>query len=664
MGALKTIKPSLRRRVQQIYATCSPPHDLGDVYVRDGVLYTKRSNGYAYRYVPNSLPVTIVNSSVSDSTSGYQTMFTVRIPAGTFHQGDTINFAYRLTGAASNYDHRMSFTHTPTYANIVSDYIMTNVPLGNMSITLEAQGDTIFRVVTSNFIYAQGQTTQLINTLNDIVVTFATRFNSTASGRTQNVQDVVVTYTPASTSVPADMSLYRMPDLQPFRNDSPWNIPLDPATTTFENTAPLGPLTKVVRDPYAGKAVKSGQVSVVHWAQCTSQSCLPVYQIQEYDTEQTWNITTAGGSPGVRPCMPSMLNMARSSTSSFRMKSPKGPITTGQSGDACFVMITPDKRYAIEVGSYSYNATTRVHTGVVYFIDLYNYGFNPKYCAYSGLTMFTNTQVNTLLLSSQSGFRNSFRAPAFPLIGGLVRKWELEAGVIDHMIQMQMAETQGLSTVMTCVSASGNTFVVKARNPNVTEADYTSLFSIPNINVRHGGVNYLLTGTTSYNAATAETTFTVQSTITSTGSQLIYGSDNTNGYDRQYQWPGADRDAAANNTVGGYDLLIKLGQVFAIPPSVDVTTLGLTAEGLALARAIQKYGAMVSDIAGNTLGICQTEAGLTGTQQSNLITDAPKIVAQLVAVTNYNATTVRAAYDNAGLTKPKPILPLYNTGVS
>lgn len=50
---------------------------------------------------------------------------------------------------------------------------------------------------------------------------------------------------------------------------------------------------------------------------------------------------------------------------------------------------------------------------------------------------------------------------------------------------------------------------------------------------------------------------------------------------------------------GGYTGSIPMGSLFAIPPSVDITKLGLSPEGLMLAKAMQDYGVYVGDKASN-----------------------------------------------------------------
>lgn len=54
-------------------------------------------------------------------------------------------------------------------------------------------------------------------------------------------------------------------------------------------------------------------------------------------------------------------------------------------------------------------------------------------------------------------------------------------------------------------------------------------------------------------------------------------------------WPARSEDTSNNK----YSGTVPMGSLFAIPPDVDVTKLGLTPEGLALAHALQDYGAYV-----------------------------------------------------------------------
>jgi hypothetical protein len=56
-------------------------------------------------------------------------------------------------------------------------------------------------------------------------------------------------------------------------------------------------------------------------------------------------------------------------------------------------------------------------------------------------------------------------------------------------------------------------------------------------------------------------------------------------------WPASMQDG---NSRGTYSGTIPMGTLLAIPPTVDINSLGLTLEGLIVARALQDYGAYVT----------------------------------------------------------------------
>lgn len=57
-------------------------------------------------------------------------------------------------------------------------------------------------------------------------------------------------------------------------------------------------------------------------------------------------------------------------------------------------------------------------------------------------------------------------------------------------------------------------------------------------------------------------------------------------------WPATEEDGNAARTYRG---ILPMGTYAAIPPGVDVTTLGLSREGVLVARALQRYGTYVVD---------------------------------------------------------------------
>ncbi len=87
------------------------------------------------------------------------------------------------------------------------------------------------------------------------------------------------------------------------------------------------------------------------------------------------------------------------------------------------------------------------------------------------------------------------------------------------------------------------------------------------------------------------------------GGMLRYGGG-PSGYDaagfgtaKGYVWPATEQDY---DSPSGYSGTIPMGQLFTIPKSVNVDALGLSPSARAIAKAIQDYGAYVTDRTGPT----------------------------------------------------------------
>ncbi len=76
-------------------------------------------------------------------------------------------------------------------------------------------------------------------------------------------------------------------------------------------------------------------------------------------------------------------------------------------------------------------------------------------------------------------------------------------------------------------------------------------------------------------------------------------------------WPATSDDQSPD-----YAGVIPMGTRFAIPPSVDVESLGLSPAHLRLARALQKYGLIVVDKSGSP---CMYAEGLEGQAEGNAL---------------------------------------------
>jgi len=99
-------------------------------------------------------------------------------------------------------------------------------------------------------------------------------------------------------------------------------------------------------------------------------------------------------------------------------------------------------------------------------------------------------------------------------------------------------------------------------------------------------------------------------------------------------WPAQGEDTSNNQ----YSGTVPMGSLFAIPPDVDLDTLGLSAEGLALGRALQDYGAYVL-VRASTAALF-AEPSADGTATDRMKSDYQKKLYELLRpVTNNSEST-------------------------
>lgn len=114
-----------------------------------------------------------------------------------------------------------------------------------------------------------------------------------------------------------------------------------------------------------------------------------------------------------------------------------------------------------------------------------------------------------------------------------------------------------------------------------------------------------------------------------------------NGSSKGYVWPATEQDYAASSIYKGN---IPMGALFAIPSTVDVTTLGLSSDwALMLARACQKYGAYNTDT--STLLTFYVEPSAPGDFRSALIANGQS---DLIKIINAMSRVTNSAVDTPG----------------
>jgi len=115
----------------------------------------------------------------------------------------------------------------------------------------------------------------------------------------------------------------------------------------------------------------------------------------------------------------------------------------------------------------------------------------------------------------------------------------------------------------------------------------------------------------------------------------------------QAQWP-----AVCWDTNAGYSGTLPMGALLAIPQSVNINSLGLTPQGLVLARAMQNYGLYISDRGGSGGMTLLAELKATDVRWTNQSNDLNIIKKNLKWVSNNSATT-----PGGGGTPIVPLLP-------
>ena len=130
------------------------------------------------------------------------------------------------------------------------------------------------------------------------------------------------------------------------------------------------------------------------------------------------------------------------------------------------------------------------------------------------------------------------------------------------------------------------------------------------------------------------------------------GSPNSPTFDQSFVWPATWTDGFAYKQPGS----VRMGMLFAIPRSVDLNKLGLNPDALAVARAMQEYGAYVVDYGAPT--IIYMQPGVPESAVQNVKAQADIIKNQLRRVTNVtreNWETWRAS--GQGMGGGSPVVP-------
>lgn len=143
-----------------------------------------------------------------------------------------------------------------------------------------------------------------------------------------------------------------------------------------------------------------------------------------------------------------------------------------------------------------------------------------------------------------------------------------------------------------------------------------------------------------------------------------------------YRWPASTADSGAVNDYGSTtnnpNRAMKMGALLAIPPSVDIDSLGLSDPGRQLAWTLQNYGAYIVDSYGGPVFGLDAESGPDGDKGAEFFSDygfhittyagsgspwtndLQKIIPLLAVVDNNSPTSI-----GGGGTPRQPIAPVF-----
>ena len=123
---------------------------------------------------------------------------------------------------------------------------------------------------------------------------------------------------------------------------------------------------------------------------------------------------------------------------------------------------------------------------------------------------------------------------------------------------------------------------------------------------------------------------------------------------QRFVWPASWADGKSGDNLGanyGTTGNLYMGSLLIIPANINISSLGLGDQGLAVAKALQDYGAYITDTSSGNI-VYYAEAGSNNIIQSSLWKDVAKLTPYLRVVTNNTPATV-----SGGGVRRRPVAP-------
>ncbi len=279
--------------------------------------------------------------------------------------------------------------------------------------------------------------------------------------------------------------------------------------------------------------------------------------------------------------------------------------------------------------------------------EIYKWGWPTQTTQRQVYTRYGRHQ--TFNLKTDAGYRSdhqAIRAAGVPVLAGLIRAWEIQRAVADPTTAIRHA---------LAIALQSQQYVRASRNSGVGyrwpawSNDYMGDRAIQVVTPPTSGTFTISGGSNSYIAVYNVTVSTLQTAIAAWGgdySGVSVSGTAGSSYNITIAGAGANTltTTGASITKPGTlyaDSGVVMGQLIALDPALDITTLGLsTTLGMAMAYTLRDYGGYAVDSSGTMT--CYAEVGAAS------LFSASNVVGDLAIIRTHLLPVVNATQNNPG----------------
>lgn len=519
------------------------------------------------RYAPvNGQVITSsLAATATDSVAGDQVIAEIELQPLSIRNSDSVTLTYRFNASpsfGSNGAAYIRFVNGGDMRKLHSAMSGNTFSGGTVTVSSANNTNGINASESSgSYFFTSGGSIRDLNLFAPIKIQLVTNFTQDSAGR--SVTGTLSATLNMTAPSPVGGAVYVDPRNRPFHSNSFWNTPI--AT---------GAALQVAGDTETAQ-FRDRTGSQRMWR---SES-LRVFQTRPTDPIVNIAYNSRASSTGYWP----FKNPAGSGSVDVRF--PPNVSVAASGGDNNLAVYSPDGSLYYEFYKYDRNETTGQRSCSVLTIhDLYGHGWPISY-----------NRPNANL-----GFSTGIRAGGGPLLAGLVRKADFDRGYIDHALIGILSLNKAKKTAAASVNQTTNPVVVAGGSGYVVGEVLTIVggtgraAELTVLTVNSGAVaSVSVTNTGSYSVAPTGT-LTTTSNKAGDGATFTVSTTTNNALSCRV-WPATNVDSGFAN----YNGTVPIGSLWTIPPTVDVTTLGLSPEAVILARGIQQYGMYFMDTSDN-----------------------------------------------------------------